>query len=435
MATRRQSFDRQYCGSAMKGVGVVPHQRSTVRDLRRGNSAVVLWQLYFDGPASRQELSRLTGLSAGTVGNVVSDLIASGVVVTAGSMDSDGGRPHVLLRVNPGHRSVIGVDVGETCVRVELFDLAMSLRAKVSYELTDGHDVEFVVDRILAGIKAVCAEAGISERDVLGVGIGVSGVVEHGAEVLVHGQTFGWDAVPLERLLRAGTDLPLHIDNGAKNMGQAEMWFGAGRGSRHAVVVLIGSGVGASIITHGSTYRGSTSSAGEWGHTVVHVGGRRCRCGARGCLEAYVGAEAVLARYQEAKRGRRRRGVSEETAFAELLDAAGRGGVAAEVLDETAAYLGAGIANLVNLFNPERIIVGGWAGLLLGARLLPKITAAAAEHALDHPFAQATIELGRLGPDAVALGAATLPVEHFLTTGGAATPGNRDRAASRHDSA
>ena len=129
--------------------------------------------------------------------------------------------------------------------------------------------------------------------------------------------------------------------------------------------------------------------------------------------------------------------MNEEAAFAELLAAAERDGVAAEVLDETAVHLGAGIASLINLFNPERIIVGGWAGLLLGAQLLPKITAVAAEHALDHPFAQTTIELGQLGPDAVALGAATLPVEHFLTTGGASTPGDRSahRAVSRHDSA
>ncbi|WP_435848620.1 ROK family protein [Streptomyces javensis] len=116
--------------------------------------------------------------------------------------------------------------------------------------------------------------------------------------------TVGWDGVPLERLLRTGTALPLHIDNGAAALGRAEMWFGAGRGVQHGVVALIGSGVSASVITHGSPHRGATGSAGEWGHTTVQAGGRRCRCGARGCLEAYVGAEAVLERYRQARRGR-----------------------------------------------------------------------------------------------------------------------------------
>jgi predicted NBD/HSP70 family sugar kinase len=381
-----------------------------VRDLRRDNRSVLLWSLYFDQPRSRQDLSRATGLSPASVSNVIRDLIDEGIVIEAGSVDSDGGRPRVLLRVNPDHGYVVGVDVGETRVRVELFDLAMTERAKADYPLDPGqHGVDVVVDRILAGLAAVLAGSGVGSSAVIGVGVGVPGVVEQGTEVLVHGQTYGWNAVPLERLLRAGTDLPLHIDNGAKTMGQAELWFGAGRGARHAVVGLIGSGVGASIITHGSTHRGSTSSAGEWGHTTVMVGGRSCRCGSYGCLEAYVGAGAILDRY-----GLALPGDDQESALAALIEAATNSTVAAEVLDQTALYLGAGIANLINLFNPERIILGGWAGLLLGETLLPAIRKAAGRHALRHPFAETSIELCRLGPDAVALGAATLPVEHFL---------------------
>jgi predicted NBD/HSP70 family sugar kinase len=168
----------------------------------------------------------------------------------------------------------------------------------------------------------------------------------------------------------------------------------------------MGSGLGASIIT-GSPGRSGSSTAVEWGHTTIEVGGRLCRCGARGCLEAYVGAEAILDRY-----GLMAPGDDEESAFATLLSASSAR--AAEVLDETALYLGAGIANLINLFGPERIILGGWAGLLLGDRILPGIRAAAQRHALSHRFAQASIEIGQLGPDAVALGAATLPMEHFL---------------------
>jgi predicted NBD/HSP70 family sugar kinase len=192
--------------------------------------------------------------------------------------------------------------------------------------------------------------------------------VENGPDALVHAQGYGWAAVPLERLLRSGTSLPLHIDNGAKTMGQAELWFGAGRGTQHAVVCLIGSGVGASIIAHGSAHRGSTSSAVEWGHTTVMVGGRTCRCGARGCLEAYAGAEAILDRY-----GSPLPGTDQESALTALIALAATSPRAAEVLDEAALYLGVSIGDLINLFNPERIIIGGWAGLLLGERLLPAI--------------------------------------------------------------
>ncbi|MFD0447436.1 ROK family protein [Streptomyces indonesiensis] len=218
-------------------------------------------------------------------------------------------------------------------------------------------------------------------------------------------------------MLRTGTALPLHIDNGAEALGRAEMWFGAGRGVQHGVVALIGSGVSASVITHGSPYRGATDSAGEWGHTTVQAGGRRCRCGARGCLEAYVGAEAVLERYRRARRGRVTPGADDESAFAALLAAADTSSAAQRVLEEAAVYLAAGIANLVNLFNPQRIILGGWAGLMFGARMLPRIRETVAAQALRRPYAQTDIGLCGLGPHAVALGAAALPVRHFLTEG------------------
>ncbi len=388
---------------------MLARKRGTVRDLRRETRSAALWSLYLGPPCSRQELSGMTGLSPASVSNVVRELLDEGILLEAGSADSDGGRRRGLLAMASEYGYVIGVDIGETRVDVELFDLAMTVRAKAVYRLDPGErEASVVVERILAGLDAVLADSGVEAKAVIGVGVGVPGIVEEGPEVLVHCQAYGWDAVPLERLLRAGTDLPLRFENCAKTMGQAELWFGAGRGAQHAVVALIGSGVGAALISSGSTYRGATSSAGEWGHTGIVVGGRTCRCGSAGCLEAYVGAEAILERY-----GQQVTGGDEESALTALIDAAGTSAFAAEVLDDTAVYLGVGLANLINLFNPERIVLGGWAGLLLGARL-PAIRDAARIRSLRQPFAAASIVLSQLGPEAVTLGAATLPVERFL---------------------
>ncbi|WP_035862036.1 ROK family protein [Cryptosporangium arvum] len=378
--------------------------RTTNRALRRQNRATLLSALFLDGPLSRQDLTARYGLSQAAVSNVIADLMDDGLVVEAGALESDGGRPRILLRVSPDYASVIGVDVGETRVRVELFDLAMTPLAKADYPLED-LDPRSVVRHVRHGIESVAG------GNVLGVGVGVSGLVEQGDQAVVHAQTLGWDAVPLERMLREGTDLPLHLDNGAKTWAQAEHWFGAGRGARHAAFALVGSGVGAAIVADGQSYRGASSSAGEWGHTTLVYGGRACRCGARGCLEAYVGAESIIARALEA--GVRVEGPDEETQVASVLaDPA-----AAGVLAETAAYLGAGVANLINLFNPERVVIGGWAGIALGP-LLPQVREAAAAQAMRRPFAQASIELCALGTDAVALGAATLPVARLLAAGG-----------------
>jgi len=398
---------------------LVQLERATNRTLRRRNRSVLLSKLYLDGPLTRLDLAASTGLSQAAVSNVVADLIEDGLVTEAGTVDSDGGRPRTMLQVAPRFALVVGVDVGETRVLVELFDLAMTPLAAADYPIDPGQpDPDTVVRHILAGLRSVMDTAKVAPSEILGVGIGVAGVVEQGGQVIVHAQTLGWDAVELERLLRSGTDLPLHVDNGAKTLGQAEMWFGAGRGTRHAVFALVGSGVGAAVVTGGVTYRGASSSAGEWGHTTLVYGGRTCRCGARGCLEAYVGAGAIIDRYRAARDGRPVPGAGEEAQLGTLIEDAATSPVARAILDETASYLGAGVGSLINLFNPERIVLGGWAGVALGARLLPAIREAAALHSLRQPFEQASIELCKLGVDAVALGAATLPIARLITAGG-----------------
>lgn len=398
----------------------------TVRDLRRGNRTAVLRRLYFEGPMSRFELGPATGLSSGSISNVVAELVGDGLVEEAGSVDSDGGRPRTLLRVAPASGHMIGVDVGETRVRVELFDLTLTELARTERPLEhQGYDVDVIVGHIRDGITEVLAAAEIAPERLLGVGIGVPGIVERTPTegAVVHGQTIGWPAVPLESLLRTACGLPDSVpyftDNGAKTLGQAEMWFGGGRGADNAVVVLFGSGVGASLVTD-DVERGR---AVEWGHLTVRVRGRRCRCGALGCLEAYAGAEALLERWEEAG-GQPPKRVDEETALTAMLAAAypaddsAADPIALAVLEETAEYLGAGLSDLINLFQPERILIGGWAGLQLGSRFLPAVREHAVSYALRHPAERVTIELGALGPDAVTVGAAILPLADFFAHGG-----------------
>jgi predicted NBD/HSP70 family sugar kinase len=231
-------------------------------------------------------------------------------------------------------------------------------------------------------------------------------------------------------MLRSRTGLPILVDNCAKTLGQAEKWFGAARGTDNAVIVLLGVGVGMCIISNGEIYQGATGSAGEWGHTTVVVGGRTCRCGAEGCLEAYVGAGAIAARYEQLKGRRVTTSPGDlEGRTTAIIDAAGRDPAAAQVLEETVNHLGAGIADLVNLFNPERVAVGGWLGRALSDALLPRVREAAGRHALRLPFSRVEIVKADLGRDAVALGGATLPIARLLNAGAVVTeparPGRR----------
>src|SRR4051794_3079735 len=193
-------------------------RRATVRDLRRRNRSTLLSTLFFEGPLSRHELGGRTGLSAATVSNVVGELVDEGLVVEAGLVDSDGGRPRVLLRVNPAHGTVVGVDVGETGVAMELFDLSMTRLAAVDHALEPPQPDPALVAPLLAeGLAELLGRAGLAEGDVLGIGIGVPGTVEQGSvgqgsveqgsveqggRVRVHAQSIGWEGVPLADLVR-----------------------------------------------------------------------------------------------------------------------------------------------------------------------------------------------------------------------------------------
>lgn len=410
------------------------HQQrtTTVRDLRKSNRARALWELYLNGPLTRQEVGAAAGVSPATVSNVIGDLLDQGVVIEVGLEDSNGGRPRGLLEVNPEYGYVIGVDVGETAFLVELFDLGMQVRAShVSTTELARLEPSDAVEHVMEGIDAVLAESAVPASSVLGVGVGVPGLVEHGDDGVVYGQSVGWEGVPFGRMLRRRLDRPLLIDNGAKTLGQAEKWFGAARDADHAVILLLGIGVGTSIISNGQLYRGATSSAGEWGHTKVMVGGRQCRCGASGCLEAYVGAGAVVARYDELKRRKIKVNPAElEERIAEITHAPASDRSAARVLEETAGYLGAGIADLVNLFNPERVVIGGWLGQQLTPILLPRVREIVAAQALRLPVRHVELCGADLGADAVALGAATLPIAEVLSSGAILAPPAAGRSRS-----
>lgn len=406
-----------------------------MRDLRWTNRSTLLRALYFGGPASRLELSQSTGLSTATITNVVAELLAEGSVSEAGTEESQGGRPRTILTINAEHGYFVGVDVGETHIYVELFDLLMQTRGSVTHTLEPHeHQPDQVVRHIVAGFETVLDNAAISADAVIGIGIGVPGIVERTEQVLVHAPSIGWRDVPLVAMLKEHKTLPpLFVDNGAKAMSQAEMWFGAGHGVEHLAVVLVGTGIGAGIIANGSLYRGATNSAGEWGHTTLQIGGRLCRCGSRGCLEAYAGASGILECLREAAPDHPILAiVDEEQAIAALVDAYKAGDtIARDVLSLTARYLGAGIANIINLFNPQLIVLGGWVGMQIGPLILPEIRVVVESYALQVPLSATRIDMCQLGQDAVTQGSATLVLDQFLAAAGRPlTRSTRPRAFS-----
>ena len=411
---------------------------TTVRDLRKSNRARALWELYLHGPLTRQEVGTAAGVSPATVSNLIGDLLEQGVVIEVGSEDSNGGRPRGLLEVNPEYGYVIGVDVGETAFLVELFDLGMQVRAShVSTTELARLDPADAVNHVLEGIEAVIAESGRGPGQILGVGVGVPGLVEHGDDGVVYGQSVGWEDVPFGRDAAAPTGPAAAGRQRGQDPGPGREVVRRGprrrqRGHpaardrrRHQ---------------HHQQRRALSRRHQQRGGVGPHQGDgrwpRTCRCGASGCLEAYVGAGAIVTRYDELKRRKNKVNPSQlEQRISEIVQAPESDKAAVKVLEETAIYLGAGIADLVNLFNPERVVIGGWLGHQLAPKLLPRIREVVAAQALRLPAQHVEICAAELGADAVALGAATLPIANVLSSGAipatAAATRTRSVAGSR----
>lgn len=385
---------------------------ATVSDVRQRNRTHALRSIILAGQTSRAELARESGLSVASVTNLVSELISEGLVVEAGSVASSGGRPVTLLAPNPDGAFFLGADVGERGVAVELFDLSMT---RIDREFRGGREGESIAAISLDLDEALDA---LKDRNpqawprLVGIGLGLPGIVETSPDghQVVYAQSLGWPPVSVADLI--SHDIPVFAENGAKTQAMAELWDGAARGIEEALVVLLGRGVGLAIVSKGELARGLTSSAGEWGHVKIVRGGRVCRCGGRGCVEAYLGADAILDQWREA--GGEVEG-SGWRAIGELLDADQNGDpVASSVVTELVATLGSALGGLVNLTNPARVVIGGWVGLRLMTALSERIEPAIRSEALTRPGGQFDLLACRFGGDTVALGAALMPLESLL---------------------
>lgn len=391
--------------------------KRTSRDIRTANRYEVLRQIIAKSPTSRQELAAVTGLSLATVATLVGELLDLGMLTEVGFEDSAGGRPRGLVSVDASGGALIGVDIAETYVRVELFDLALNVLARAAEDMRPGESrPEQVVGHVVTAVESVVSQAGPGGARVLGVGVSVPGQVDRDTGISEYAPNWDWHDVPLRDLLSEHLAYPLHLDNPLRACTVAELWFGAARGRGDAVVVNLGTGVGAGLALGGALHRGVSNSAGEWGHTTLVLDGRPCHCGHHGCVETYVGAPGIMLHLQESSPDSPLLRPGDQTATIDALARAVAAGdpVAVEVVRDTARYLGAGIAVLVNLLNPEVVVLSSWVAAALGEPLLREVREAVARHALKRPLAATEIVLSPVPGDPVCLGAATFALEGAL---------------------
>jgi glucokinase len=267
---------------------------------------------------------------------------------------------------------IVGVDVGGTNIVVGALPEDGSAHLAMRSEATHAErGAEAVVDRIVTLIEQVIADTvdqtGANRNDFIGVGMGAPGPLDRERGMVVVAPNLGWHNFPLRDAVAERVRLPTTLDNDANCATVGEWWCGAARGGRNVVGVTIGTGIGGGLIVDGQLFHGSSDVAGEIGHTTIDITGRYCRCGNYGCLEAYASGPAIALRAREALERdevsalrRMVEGDLDRLTAATVYAAANEGdALAREIVRDTATFLGAGIANLLNIFNPDVVVVAG----------------------------------------------------------------------------
>jgi glucokinase-like ROK family protein len=329
--------------------------------IRQLNRSLVLDLIRRQGPISRADVKRITGLNFTTVTNAVNDLVTEGLVQEVGLGTSSGGRKPVLLTLNPTARYVIGCELQSTLLVIGLFDLTGRLVAQTEAPKAPGTSPEETVARINGAIDAVLAQAQINKTRVEGLGVAAPGPLNSRTGVLLTPPNMiGWRDVPLREMLEGATGLPVVLEKDGNAAALGEVWFGAGQGVRDLIFIIVDAGIGGGIITGGHLYRGRHGGAGEIGHTTIDIDGPRCSCGNYGCLEAIASGFALSRKAGEAIRRGVESELTEESGVNELLTAAAGGDkLATDLLDDCGRTLGIAVANIVNMYNPELIVLGG----------------------------------------------------------------------------
>jgi predicted NBD/HSP70 family sugar kinase/lambda repressor-like predicted transcriptional regulator len=378
-------------------------ESGSLGSLRELNRARVVSALRETGVASRADLARRTGLSRSTVSTIIADLFDDGLVVNhlghvPATASQGAGRPPTLLTLTPSAGAAVGIDFGKRHLAVAVADLSHSILGETWREMEDDYPAAEGLDAAADLVRKLLRQARVARERVLGVGLGLPGPI-HSVTGTVGSASIlpGWVGVRASDEMRARLSLPVHVENDANLGALAELTWGAGRGCAHLVYLKVSNGIGAGLIVSGRLFRGAGGTAGEVGHTILDETGDICRCGNRGCLETYAAGPAIVELL--------RRSLGEDLTLETVLARATQGEAGCRrAIADAGRHVGTAAANLCNVFNPERIVVGGSIGTA-GDVLLEPMREAVARYAIHTAAADVEIVPSELGDRAELLGA------------------------------
>jgi len=375
---------------------------------------LILNLLWKEREISRAELARRTNLSRSTVSAIVNDLLSTGLVKEARAGISSGGRRPIILEFQDQASFIVGIELGATHVSCVLTDLRGNVRASWSAPAPVRDEPEVALKKMTMAVRSVLEADGVPPSQLLGLGVAVPSPVdsERPGELLPL-VVPKWAGYNIATHLQRSFKRPVFVDNDANLGALAELWWGAGSSVKDLAYLKVATGIGAGLIIDGRIFRGSGGVAGEIGHTSIDPNGPQCICGLKGCLTTLIGTPALL------ERAKHELGASGSDRPApenidELVNAALDGDpISVELIHYAGSKLGVGIANMLNLFNPQMVILGGGIARA-GDLLLDAVRETIVGLSLPASIRNAEIRTAGLSEWGIAVGAATLALEAAL---------------------
>jgi predicted NBD/HSP70 family sugar kinase len=393
-----------------------PADRFLIRSI---NQSILLNLIRIHAPISRPQLSTLSGLSPVTVMKITNSLLDRHLILEKEHAESTGGRRAGLLEIHPKGGFVLGLIPQPHSLTAALLNLNSELVSSQQWNITLRDNYPQAIDLVAQSVEELLAESSIPREKIIGVGFGMSGLIDAEQGYCIDSWVLNWKNVEVSRPLKERLGIPVFVDNDVNCLAIYEKLFGQGQPYRHFLVVAIGRGVGLGIIIHGDLYRGAFGGAGEFGHTVVTTEGRLCNCGNHGCLETYISEPGIVKNYLEYTHATtyNLENVAQESTILEVVERARNGDAAAMTAFQRAGFLlGTSLANLVNIFNPECVILSSPdTNILADDLLLGPMHQALKQHLFSqmgkdlHLF---TVE--QPGYESWARGAGSLVLHHFF---------------------
>lgn len=389
------------------------------------NKMLVLNTIYQEKTISRADVAKITGLNKSTVSALVEELLFEGLILEMGTGQSQGGRKPINLSINREIGSVIGIDLGVNYILSILTNFAGQIiwEKRISIKNIIDSPQQKISD-LFDLIKETIGHAPTSRNGIIGIGIGVPGIVDYHHGCVLSAPNLLWENVKLKDIVEEEFHIPTLIDNEANAGAIGEKWFGLGKKASELVYVSAGTGIGAGIVINNELYRGSRGLAGEIGHMTVDVHGSKCSCGNVGCWEEYASERALIRYFKENAAhypdsmllAKDNAEYIENLNIFQLVDAAKKGdSLAIAGFKNIGYYLGVGVANLINAFNPECVVIGNVLPLA-GDILMDELRKEVARRCFSSKYANVKITSSELYMNACALGAVALVISRIYAS-------------------